>query len=309
MSTPDWHLLRAFHATASHGSLSGAARALGLTQPTLSRQIAELEAQLGTVLFTRSGRRLILGPAGAALLPHVTAMEEAARDLTLAAAGQALDISGEVTLSLTDIYAVHVLPSLLGRLREEAPQVTLRLIVSDSPADLHRREADIALRHGPRPQRPGLAARHLRDSAARIYASEGWIARNGLPQDATALASAGLIAPDEPEGFAQTLARAGILLRPDSIRLISTSGVAMWEMARQGLGPAIMLDEIGDETPGMVRLLPDLAPIRVPLWLITHADSRTSRRIRFVEEFLTETIGGLAQPPAPPPPCPDAPMP
>ena len=97
--TLDWNLARAFLMTAETGSLSAAARRMGLTQPTLSRQVAELEAQLGVALYERIGKRLALTDAGRDLLEHVRAMSEAADAMMLAASGQAQAIEGRVRIS------------------------------------------------------------------------------------------------------------------------------------------------------------------------------------------------------------------
>lgn len=285
MTKPDWALLRAFHATASLGSLSAAGRALGLTQPTLSRQVAELERALGVALFTRAGRRLALTAAGEALLPHAAAMDQAAADLALAATGRTDQIEGTVTISLTDVFAAWVFPPLAGQIMQDAPGLVMRLVVTDALSDLHRAEADIALRHGP-PNRPGLTGRRLPDSTAHVYASEGWVARHGQPATAADLGRSGLIAVEDLAGFARHMAGAGIPVAAETVRLVASTGVAIWELARQGLGPAVMLDEVAARTPGMVRLFPAHAPIRVPLWLITHRDVATSRRIRRVMDRL-----------------------
>lgn len=290
MKNLDWTLLRAFHATATEGSLSAAARKLGLTQPTLSRQVAELEAHLSIRLFLRKGKRLHLTAQGQALLAHARDMDRAASDLALAATGQANTLSGEVTLSLTDVFAAWIMPPIVRQILAVAPGITLRLRVTDAKSDLHRQEADIALRHGP-PDQPGLLGRQLPDSTAHAYAAPGWIARHGRPSTAEDLAQAGLIGVEDAATFARQLAAFGIPLSADTIRITADTGVAMWEMARQGIAPALMLDEIAARFPEMERIWPPgLAPIRAPLWVVLHRDIAEAPRIALVRDILTEAL-------------------
>jgi DNA-binding transcriptional LysR family regulator len=160
MKAIDWNHIRAFHATATAGSLSAGARQLGLTQPTLSRQVLALEADLGVALFERLGRKLVLTQTGVDLLHHIRIMGDAADSVALAASGRVQEISGRVCISATDTFSAYVLPEI---------------------SNLHRREADIAIRHV-RPDRSGLVGQHIRDTEACFYAAEDWVARNGLPK-------------------------------------------------------------------------------------------------------------------------------
>lgn len=291
MNSLDWNLARAFHATAVAGSLSAAARRLDLTQPTLSRQVAALERQLGVILFERAGKRLILTPSGTELLEHVRAMEEAGQALMLAATGRSDAIGGRVTLSASDGYAAYVLPSIVQRIRREAPQITLVVVASNSFSDLRRREADIAIRHA-RPQEPELIGRSLGDSRVDFYASAAWVARNGRPDAPGMLAPTEIIGFDPPEQFAAHLAGQDVPATADQFRLLTGSGVVLWEMVRQGLGVGLMLREIAERTPGMVRLFPHLPGQPVPLWLVTHRELRTSCRIRLVFDLLVDELAG-----------------
>ncbi len=142
----DWNLARAFLVTAEEGSLSAAATVLGLTQPTLSRQVASLEEELGVALFERVGRGLELTPSGAELLEQVRAMGDAAVNLKLTAAGQSSAIEGNICISATDLVTILAMPVLVQKLRERHPDITVELIASNTISDLKRREADIAIR-------------------------------------------------------------------------------------------------------------------------------------------------------------------
>jgi DNA-binding transcriptional LysR family regulator len=297
MKTPDWTHLRAFHAAATAGSLAAAARRIGLTQPTLTRQIQALEATLGLRLFDRAGRRLVLTDAGAALLEPAAAMAEAAEAAATVAGGEGRQIAGRVRLSATEGYAAYVLPRILGRIRAALPGVSVEIHASNALSDLARQEADVAIRHTA-PSGPGLAARRLPDTVARFYAAQDWVARHGMPQVVDDLPPGGLIAHEDAGTFTGWLRGIGVAVPEGAIRLASPSSVAVWEMVRAGLGAAAMLREIAAATPGVVPVLPTLPPIPVPVWLVTHDVRRKSPHIRAVADILAEALGRVLRAPA-----------
>ncbi|WP_439575849.1 LysR family transcriptional regulator [Phreatobacter sp.] len=294
MRTLDWNLLRAFHMTATAGSLSAAARQTGLTQPTLSRQVSALEAELGIALFDRIGRKLVLTLAGADLLAYSRSMGEAAEAMALAASGRVQEIGGRVSLSATDSYAAYILPDIVARIRAAAPQITIMVVASNALSDLHRREADIAIRHV-KPDRPGLVGQHICDTEAHFYASDDWIARNGMPAGPADLARGDLICFEDAAHFADFMKGIGIPVDAADFRLASDSAVAIWEMVRRGLGIGGMLREVADRTPGVRRVAPDLPPIPVPVWLVTHRELEQSPRIRLVQAILAEELSRLPE--------------
>jgi len=289
MNNFDWNLARAFHATARTGSLSAAARELGLTQPTLSRQVAEFETTLGVTLFERIGKRLVLTETGHSLLAHGRAMGEAAEALALAASGRAEAIEGRVSISATDAYCAYLLPDICAHIREMASQITLVIVSTDAISDLRRREADIAIRHI-RPQEADLIGRQVRESTAHFYASPAWVARNGIPGRAEDLDPHDLVGYGDPARFAGYMQGLGLRVTAESIRLMSENSVAAWEMVKRGLGVGIMMREIAEQTPALVHVLPELQLPRFPVWLVTHRELHTSRRIRLVFDILAEEL-------------------
>ncbi|WP_349366980.1 MAG: LysR family transcriptional regulator [Nitratireductor rhodophyticola] len=292
MKALDWNLLRAFHATATLGSLSAAARHLSLTQPTLSRQIIALEAELGVELFERIGRRLSLSPTGSALLEHIERMGDAADAFSLAASGNVQALTGRVSISATDTFSAYVLPEILDRIRLEAPQLSVMVVASNDLSDLHRREADIAIRHVA-PDRERLVGQRLRDTEAHFYASHDWVERNGLPRSVDELAHSDLIGIEDVERYTAYLNGMGIPIGVSDFRLLSNSGIAVWQMVRQGLGVAAMLREVAERTPGVTRLPLDLPGITVPIWLVTHQGLEASPRIRLVQRIVSEELARM----------------
>lgn len=289
MTNIDWNRARAFLATAETGSLSAAARELGLTQPTLSRQVAQLEADLGVTLFERVGKKLVLTETGESLLEHVRAMGEAALAMRVAASGRAEEVAGRVSISATDTYAAYILPEIMERIRREAPQITIAVISSDSLSDLRRREADIAIRHV-RPQEDGLIGRLVCESTAHFYASEGWVAAHGHPGAVSGIAPHAFVGYEDAERFAAFLRGVGAEIGAEDFRLVSKNSVVIWELVRRGQGVSLMSREIAERASGIVELFPALEAVRFPVWLVTHRELRTSKRIRLVYDILAQEL-------------------
>jgi DNA-binding transcriptional LysR family regulator len=287
--TFDWNQVRAFLVAAEEGSFSAASRALGLTQPTLGRQVSALENRLGVTLFERLGRSLSLTDSGLELLDHVRAMGDAASRLSLTASGQSQRIEGRVCITATDIMAMYLLPDALRRLREMAPGIEIEVVASNDVRDLRRREADIAIRHG-RPEQPDLIAKLLRETSVHLYASSDYLDQHGRPTSPSDISEAVFIGFEQSDRLLNRLNEIGLTLTKNNFKLISESGAVAWELVRQGLGIGVMAKDVGDRTPGVECVLPDLDPITFPIWLVTHRELHTSRRIRLVFDLLAASL-------------------
>ncbi|WP_377508923.1 LysR family transcriptional regulator [Octadecabacter sp. R77987] len=288
-STPDWTHLRAFLATADSGSLSAAARALGLTQPTLSRQVAALEDQLGVMLFERVGRRLDLTDAGRKLLPHARDMGVAAERVALSASGQRSEVSGQVRITASDITAATFLPKVVASLREIAPQLHIDVIASNDIQDLMRREADIAIRHQ-RPEQPDLVARLVLDAMGYFYASKSYLDKHGRPTTRAELAKHDWVSFGDVDRMVGFMVAMDIPVTPESFRSSSENGMVAWELGRAGLGICPMDIYHGERAPDMEAIMPDELHVTFPIWLVTHREIHTSPRIRLVFDVLAEAI-------------------
>lgn len=285
----DWNQVRAFLATAEEGSLSAAARALGLTQPTLGRQVAALEEHLGVPLFERVGKALVLTPSGQLLVEHVREMGAAAERLSLVASGQVQSVEGVVRITATEMMSAFALPQLVRQMREAEPGLVLEIVATNSLSDLRRREADIAIRNT-EPTDPDLIAKRIRDDTGGIYASEDLIARMKPIRTLSDLAHAPLIGFDENDGFIEALAKRGAPVGRDNIVALSKNHFVHWELARAGVGLGVNSTNIGDRTPGMMRLLEDELTFTFPIWLVAPRELRTSRRVRLVFDALAEHV-------------------
>ncbi len=289
LSDFDWNHIRAFLTTAETGSLSAAARQLGQTQPTLSRQIATLEADLGLMLFERIGRSLEITQAGMELLDHTREMGEAANRISLTASGQAQSIEGLVRITASDVMAAYILPNLLRDIRAQAPRLQIDVIASNDIRDLMRREADIAIRHV-RPDQPDLIAKLVQEATGHFYATTEYLNRVGRPRNTSDLSQHEFISFGDTTQMIAHLKPLGIHLSDENFRLGSQNGLVAWEYAKHGFGIAPMSQVVGDATPGMERVLPEMEPITFPVWLTTHRELHTSRRIRLVFDLLAEYL-------------------
>ncbi|MEC8575261.1 MAG: LysR family transcriptional regulator, partial [Pseudomonadota bacterium] len=218
MNSPDWNHIRAFLATADSGSLSAAARKLGLTQPTLSRQVAALETELGLLLFERVGRSLELTQAGRELLDHSRTMGQAAEALSLSATGQAQSIDGTIRITASDMMSAYVLPEVLQQLQRRAPRLTIDVVATNDIRDLMRREADIAIRHV-RPDQPDLIARLVQEASGHFYASRSYLDKRGRPACYSDLADHDFVSFGDTDRMIEYLVPMGIPVTADQFRI------------------------------------------------------------------------------------------
>jgi len=285
----DWNRARAFLVTAEEGSLSAAARALGMTQPTLGRQVTALEEELNVILFERAGQGLVLTPSGMELLEHVRTMGEAASQVSLAASGQSENIEGNVCISVSEVYAVFILPPIIAKLRQMEPKIQIEIIATNDASDIRRREADIALRNF-QPTQPDLIAKKIKDVSARFYATPEYLRKIDHPKSPEDLEHAEFINFDGTDMIIAELNKRGFNLSKKNFPLLTENYIAHWELVKQGLGIGIMPEEIGDAEPKVKRVLKDFPPIEFPIWLTTHRELRTSRRVRIVFDLLAEEL-------------------
>lgn len=287
--TFDWSRARAFLATAEEGSLSAAARALGLAQPTLGRQVDALEEELGVALFERFGRGLQLTPAGEALLPYARQMGDAAAGLAMAAFGQSTQIAGTVTLSVSDAMAAFTLPPILREFSAQYPDIRLNILAENTAADLMRREADIAVRSF-RPKEPDLVAKKLRDASGGLYATPAYLDSIGPVESFADLGRAVFVSPGPPEQLMAILNPQGFSLTTENFLYQCNNFPAMWPMVREGLGVGIIDTRIGDADPSVTRICPDTALFAYEIWLVAHREVHRNARLRIVFDFLATAL-------------------
>jgi DNA-binding transcriptional LysR family regulator len=286
--SPDWSLWRSFAAVVEAGSLSAAARKLGLSQPTLGRHIVALEADLGIPLFDRTLNGLKPTETALRLYEPVAGAGRALSEAALMAEGQTAELGGSVRITASTVISHYVLPPMLAGIREAFPAVALELVPSDSPENLLLREADIAVRMF-RPTQLELITRRIGVIPAICSAHRSYLERRGTPTRLDDLLGHDLIGLDRSDLIITAARSLGFELTRADFSIRTDSQTALWELMKAGLGIGFAQRGLVAGTPGMVPLLPEIMfPLEV--WLTTHRELFTSRRIRAIYDALAEAF-------------------
>jgi len=286
---PGWDELRTFFEVVRDGSLSGAARKLGLTQPTVGRHVDALEDALGLTLFTRSPRGLAPTPAALALAPHGEAMAAAAAALSRSASSEGAVDRGVVRVTASEIVGCEVLPSILAAFRSEHPGVAIELAMTNRNEDLARGDADIAVRMV-RPTQTGLVARRIGQTRIGLYAHRDYCVRFGEPRSLADLLSHCIIGFDRDN---QSFRSAGELARSlsrENFGFRCDSDVAQLAALRAGVGVGGCQDGIARRTPELVPILPNAFKMTLDVWLVMHRGLRSTSRVRLLFDWLARGL-------------------
>jgi DNA-binding transcriptional LysR family regulator len=293
MSNPlasfDWALVRSFLAVLDAGSLMGAARKLQAQQPTLSRHVAELEAQLGAPLFERTGRGVTPTAAALAIADAARQMESGADSLARALAVQSEATTGTVRITTSQVAANYLLPPVLAALQAEEPGIAIELVASNQISNLLRREADIAVRMV-RPAQATLVARKLADLPIVACAHASYLQRAGKPSQPTDLLRHRLIGYDRDDLLLRGFAALGFAVTRESFALRTDDQVAYGRLVAAGAGIGFVAAYNIRHWSGVVPLLPMLRIPPLPCWLAVHREIRGSRLVRRVYDYLAEAI-------------------
>jgi DNA-binding transcriptional LysR family regulator len=282
---PHWDELRTFLEVARDGSLSGAARRLGLTQPTVGRHIDALEAALGISLFTRSPRGLTPSVAALTLSPHAEAMAAAAAALGRAASGEAGADRGAVRVTASDVIGCEVLPPILAAFRIEHPGIAIELTLTNRNEDLARRDADIAVRMV-RPTQSGLVARRIGTARIGLYAHRDYIARFGEPRSLADLASHCVIGFDRDDRTFRAAGEIGRRLTREDFGFRCDNDLAQLAALRAGVGVGGCQKNIARRMPELAAVLPNALQYALEVWLVMHESLKATRRVRLLFDHL-----------------------
>lgn len=285
--TVGWELYRSFLEVHTHGSLSGAARAMGVAQPTVGRHVQALERAFGVVLFTRSQTGLAPTEAADALLPHALAMQGTAAALERAARSQGGDgtVQGVVRVSCSEVIGVEVLPPVIAALCAQHPGLRVELVLTDRLQDLLHREADIAVRMA-EPVQEQLLARRVGPIEVGLHARRDYLRRHGTPQELDQLAGHAIIGYDRPSAFLRKAQAALPGLVREMFTLCSDSHLAQLALVRAGAGIGMCQVPLARRDPELVRLLPDRLSFALQAWVTMHEDLRRSPRCRATFDAL-----------------------
>lgn len=285
----DWTLVRSFLAVLDAGSLMGAARRLGAQQPTLSRHVAELEAQLGAPLFERTGRGVTPTTLALAIADSARQMASGADALSRALAGRRAATGGTVRLSTSQVAAAYLLPPILAALQVWAPEIQVELVVSNQLTNLLRREADIAVRMV-RPTQGSLVARKLGEIPICAAAHETYLARAGTPLQPLDLLHHRLIGYDSDDTIERGFAALGLPLPRAAFALRTDDQVAYGRLVAAGAGVGFVARYNLPHWSGVRPLLPMLQIPPLPCWLAVHREIRGNRVVKRVYDFLADAV-------------------
>ena len=286
----DWRLVRSFLAVLDQGSLLAAARALNVSQPTLGRHITELESQLASVLFERTGRGLVPTRTALQLAEAARQMQNGALQLSRTLAGAQSQAGGTVRITASVPVAVQLLPPILLKLRLALPDIQIELVSSNQVSNLLRREADIAIRMV-RPDQTSLVARKLGETAVGAYAHRDYLARRGVPTLPAELLQHELVGSDTDPAIRQGFEAMGFPVPREAFALRSDDLLVQWQAVRAGLGIGFLADYQARLDPAVRPVLAGQLQIPpLPMWLAVHREIRTSRHIRAVFDFLATAL-------------------
>jgi DNA-binding transcriptional LysR family regulator len=291
----DWALVKSFLAVLDAGSLMGAARRLQAQQPTLSRHVAELEAQLGVPLFERTGRGVVPTAAALAIADAARQMDDGAASLGRALAKTRDASAGKVRLTTSMVAACWLLPPLLARLQQEEPGIAIELVASNQLTNLLRREADIAVRMV-RPEQSSLVAKKIGDVPICAAAHRDYLARAGTPRQPADLLRHRLIGYDRDPTIERGFAGLGLPLPREAFVLRTDDQVAYGRLVAAGAGIGFVARYNLAHWPGVEPLLPMLAIPPLPCWLAVHREIRGNRIVRRVFDFLAEALPAALAP-------------
>jgi molybdate transport repressor ModE-like protein len=282
----DWDDLRTFLAVARAGSLTEAARSLGVSYSTVSRRLAALEEGLGVRLFDRDASGYELTPVGSEMLDSARRMEAEYEALSRRVRGRDARLSGRVRVATTDALATSFMPEI-GAFSRRYADIEVDLLSTPEPAELAMREAEVALLVTDRPP-PSLVGRRLAKLPSALYAAPGYLAEHPASLELAAHVWVGW-----EDGMAHIPAARWMREHVPQARIACrvSTGTALRAAVRAGVGVAHLLCFLADEDPALERLRPPEPGLETGLWLLTHEDLRTTGRVRVFLDFMAEAIG------------------
>ena len=285
----DWNLYHSFLAVMREGSLSAAARALGLTQPSIGRHIDSLESALDATLFTRAPDGLRPTPMALALLPCAEAMASAAQHAARVASASEQETRGSVRLTASQLIGGEVLPSILAAFCQQHPQISVELVLSNHNDDLLKREADIAVRMQ-RPTQQALVAKRLGSIEIGAFAHQRYIQQRGLPRNLLELREHLLIGPDQDSASNKLLEQRGLHFNPEDFALRTDSDLAQLAALRAGLGIGGCQWGLARRDPALLAVLPEQLNFSLEMWLVTQTGLRNNHRVMTLFDFLASEL-------------------
>jgi DNA-binding transcriptional LysR family regulator len=286
---PNWDLYRTFLAVLEERSLSSAARALGLTQPTVGRHIDALEQGLSVELFVRSPNGLAPTEAAIELRPHAEVLAAAAAALLRSVTTRDGAMRGTVRIAASDMIGAEVLPPILADLGQDHPELAIELALSNDVADLLRRDADIAVRMV-EPGQKALVVKRIGAIKVGLHAHRRYLKRHGTPASLDELMGHALIGFDRETAVVRSMQQRLPALRRSLFRLRTDSDLAQLAAIRAGYGIGACQVALARRDRNLVPVLPRLFELDLPTAVVMHEDLRGNRSCRTVFDAL---VAGL----------------
>lgn len=285
----DWDDLKYFLAMAEQGSLSGAARKLNVSQPTLSRRLTALEENIGSELFARTRSGLEMTALGEEIKNYARHMQDDVHAIERLITGHDSSLQGSVIISCTEAIGSLWLVEKMTGFREQYPGITVDIKVDNAVSDLLRREADIALRMF-RPVQNDLICKRTVTMSYGYYAHKDYIAKNGEPKSMSDLKNFDFILPhDEILAYTSSEHRKKLVF-PKGAAFRSNSLTALSAAVKAGYGVGAYSCLLASGDPDLVRLFDDYVVFSSDLWLVSHAELRRSARIRATYDYLGDML-------------------
>lgn len=289
---PDWALWKSFEAVVRAGSLSAAARSLGISQPTVGRHIEELETALGVDLFERTLSGLRPNDTALRLYEPVAAAQRSFAEALMRAQGAQPSLGGTVRVTASHMVSNYVLPEILAKVRKAYPEIALELVPSDSTENLSLREADIAIRMF-RPTQLELVSKKLGEIPIVAAAHRRYLEKRGTPGSVADLANHDLLGFDRSDAILRAAKGMGFELRREDFVVRSDGQTLLWELMCAGVGIGFAQAQLVERTRGMRVVLSGLAIPRMEVWLTSHRELSTDHRIRAVYDALAEGLSAF----------------
>jgi DNA-binding transcriptional LysR family regulator len=292
-SNLDWNLYRSFLAVMHEGSLSAAARVLGMTQPSVGRHITALEAALKVPLFTRGPDGLKPTATALEMQASAQAMASAAQHAQRVASGNEQDERGTVRITASQMMGGEVLPEILARYQAQQPLVRIELVLNNKMDDLLKREADIAVRME-RPTQKALIAKRLGRVDIGLYAHQRYVQARGLPRQLIELAQHAMIGPDQDTFTMRLGAQHGMPISREMFSFRCDNDLALLAALRAGIGIGGSQIGIARRDPALLPVLADQLTFSLDMWLVTHGDLRGNKRVMALYRYLTQALSAYA---------------
>lgn len=287
----DWDKLRIFHAVADAGSLTHAGDTLHLSQSAVSRQIRALEDSLNTTLFHRHARGLILTEQGELLFDATVAMTKRLDAAAARIRDSEEEVFGELRVTTTTGFGSLWLAPRLSKLYDLYPDLTIDLMLEEKVLDLPMREADVAIRMK-EPSQADLVRKRLMNIRMRLYASPEYIAKHGMPERIEDISKHRLICQNPRSAqVASGLALVQRLMTYDVSSMLTVNNYfGVLQSVIHGLGIGMLPDYSAQDLRSVIRVLPDVESVEVPVYLAYPEELRQSKRIAAFRDFVEAEI-------------------